>query len=63
MLSVGVHFSLTVASRPKILQNNSKLAVEKNCLPRKIGGCMATIFGEKGPKTGQKIFWCENLVF
>jgi hypothetical protein len=28
----------TIASRPKILQNNAKLAVEKNCLQKKICG-------------------------
>jgi hypothetical protein len=40
-----------VASRLKILQNNSKPAVEKNCLARKIGGRTADIFRENRLKT------------
>jgi hypothetical protein len=45
----------TVASRPKILQNNSKPAVEKNCLQR------AAISGEKCLKSGRKkIFFVKN---
>jgi hypothetical protein len=47
---------ISVASRPKILQNNSKPAVEKNYMLRKIGGRTAAIFWEKRPKTGRKIF-------
>jgi hypothetical protein len=54
---------ITVASRPKILQNNTKPAVEKNCLPRKIGSRTAAIFEEKWPNTGRKKFWCEKQVF
>jgi hypothetical protein len=45
---------LTVASRPKFLQNNTKPAPEKNCWPRKIGGRMAAVFEKKQPKTGRK---------
>jgi hypothetical protein len=41
---------ISVASLPKILQNDSKTAVEKNCLQRKIGGRTTAFFGEKRPK-------------
>jgi hypothetical protein len=44
----------TVASRPKILQNNSKPAVEKNDWPEKFGGRKAAEFWQKRPKTGRK---------
>jgi hypothetical protein len=43
-------FTHTVASRPKILQNNSKPAPENIGWPRKICGRTAAIFGQKGPK-------------
>jgi hypothetical protein len=43
----------TAASRPKILQNNSKPPPEKKCWPRKIGGRTPAVFGQKRPK---KIF-------
>jgi hypothetical protein len=46
----------------EILQNNSKPAVEKIWLQRKISGRTAAVFGEKRPKTGQKNFFCEKLV-
>jgi hypothetical protein len=36
----------SVANQPKILQNNTKPAIEKNCLQRKIGGRMAAILWE-----------------
>jgi hypothetical protein len=39
--------SATVASRPKILQNNSKPAVEKNDWPEKFGGRKAGEFWQK----------------
>jgi hypothetical protein len=45
---------ITVASRPKILQNNSKPVPEKNGWPGKIGGHTAAGFGQKQPKTGRK---------
>jgi hypothetical protein len=44
----------TVASRPKILQNNSKPAVEKNDWPEKFGDHKAAEFWQKRPKTGRK---------
>jgi hypothetical protein len=44
----------TVASRPKILQNNSKPAVEKSDWPEEFGGCTAAVFGQKRQKTGRK---------
>jgi hypothetical protein len=51
---VVCHYNLaSVASRPKILQNNSKPAVEKIWLQRKIGGRTAAVFGENRP---EKIF-------
>jgi hypothetical protein len=53
----------TVASRPKILQNNSKPAPEKNSWPRKIGGRTATVFCQKRPKTGRKKIFDEKHVF
>jgi hypothetical protein len=43
-------FYFTVASRPKILQNNSKPAVEQIFWQRKIRGRTAAIFGEKRQK-------------
>jgi hypothetical protein len=43
---VGDLGSSTVASRPKILQNNSKSAVDKN----------------GSPKTGRKKYIIENMV-
>jgi hypothetical protein len=46
-----------VASRPKIMQYNSKPAVENNYLQRNIGGCTAAIFGEKWLKSGRKFFF------
>jgi hypothetical protein len=49
----------TVASRWKILQNNSKQAIEKKFLERKIGGHTAAIFWEKRPKKIRD----EKLVF
>jgi hypothetical protein len=42
--------STSVASRPKILQNNSKLAAEKNDLQRRNGGRTAAVFGKKRPQ-------------
>jgi hypothetical protein len=53
----------TAASRPKILQNNSKPAPEKNCWPRKIGGRTAAVFGQKRPKTGRKKYLMKKHVF
>jgi hypothetical protein len=44
----------TVASRPKILQNNSKPAEKRKCLVGKIGGRTAAVFEQKRPKTGRK---------
>jgi hypothetical protein len=46
----------------EILQNNSKVAVEKIWLQRKISGGTAAVFGEKRPKSGRKKFVCEKLV-
>jgi hypothetical protein len=37
----------TVASLPKILQNNSKPAVKRRMLAGKIGGCTAAVCGQK----------------
>jgi hypothetical protein len=42
--------SATVASRPKILQNNSKPAEKRKKLAGKIGGHTAAVFGQKRPK-------------
>jgi hypothetical protein len=50
----------SVASRPKILKNNSKPAVEKYFLQKKIGGRMTAIFWEKRPKTGRKNLCVKN---
>jgi hypothetical protein len=44
----------TVASRPKILQNNSKPAPEQNCWPRKIGGRTAAFLAKIGRKPAEK---------
>jgi hypothetical protein len=46
----------------EILQNNSKPAVDKIWLKRKISGCTTAVFGEKRPKTGRNKFLCEKLV-
>jgi hypothetical protein len=53
----------TVASRPNILKNNSKPALEKSCWAGKIGGRPAAIFGQKRPKTGWKKYFMKNLCF
>jgi hypothetical protein len=45
---------VSVASRPKIQQNNSKPAEEKNYLQSKIDVRTAAILGEKRAKTGHK---------
>jgi hypothetical protein len=42
-------YLFTVASRPKILQNNSKPAVEKIHWPREFGGRTAAFFGQSRP--------------
>jgi hypothetical protein len=44
----------TVASRTKILQNNSKSAAEKSDWPEEFGGRKAAVFGQKRQKTGRK---------
>jgi hypothetical protein len=44
----------TVASRPKILQNNSKPAVEKSDWPGEFGGRSSAVFRQKRQKTGRK---------
>jgi hypothetical protein len=44
----------TVASRLKILQNNSKSAETRKRLAWKMGGRTAAVFGQKRPK---KIFY------
>jgi hypothetical protein len=49
----------TVASRPKILQNNSKPAEKRRGLAGKICGHMAAVFGQKRPNN----FWNEKHVF
>jgi hypothetical protein len=36
---------ITVARRPKILQNNSKPALEKSDWPEEFGGRTAAVFG------------------
>jgi hypothetical protein len=54
---------VTVASRPKILQNNSKPAPEKNCWPRKNGGRTAAVFDQKRPKTDRKKYLMNKHVF
>jgi hypothetical protein len=50
----------TVASRPKILQNNSEPAVEKNDWREKFGGRKASEFWQKRPK---KKYFKENMFF
>jgi hypothetical protein len=45
---------ITVASRPKIQQNNSKPAVEKSDWPEEFRGRMAAVFGQKRQKTGRQ---------
>jgi hypothetical protein len=58
---------ITVASRPKILLNNSKPAVEKNDWPGKFGGRTAAEFWQKRPKKNilkkTCFFPIEYLVF
>jgi len=53
---------VTVASRPKILQNNSKPAAGKNFWPRKVGGRTAADFYQKQPKTGRIFFTVKTAV-
>jgi hypothetical protein len=55
--------SANVASRPKVLQNNSKPAVEKNDWPEIFGGHKAANFGFVRPKTGQKKYFKEDMFF
>jgi hypothetical protein len=45
---------ITVASRPKILQNNTKPAEEKNYWPGKFGDRTAAEFGQNGRKPAEK---------
>jgi hypothetical protein len=53
----------TVASRPKILQNNSKPAEKRRWLAGKICGRTAAVFGQKRPKTGQIIFGMKTRFY
>jgi hypothetical protein len=46
--------SSTVASRPKILQNNSKPAVEKSDWLEEFSSRTAAVLGQKRQKTGRK---------
>jgi hypothetical protein len=62
-----LHFShkflTTVASRPKILQNNSKPAAEKSDWPGEFGGRTAAVFGQKRQKTGRKKYLLKKPNF
>jgi hypothetical protein len=53
----------TVASRPKILQNNSTPAVEKSDWPEEFGGRTAAVFGHKRQKTGRKKYLLKMYKF
>jgi hypothetical protein len=46
----------------EILQNNSKPAVDKIWLQRKISGRTVAVFGDKRSKSDRKNFVCEKLV-
>jgi hypothetical protein len=46
----------TVASWPKILQNNTKPAEKRRWLAGKNGGRTAAVFEQKRPKTGRTNF-------
>jgi hypothetical protein len=48
------YYTVPVASRPKILQKNSKPGIEKSDYPEKFGGRTAAVFGQKRQKTGRK---------
>jgi hypothetical protein len=50
----------TVASRPKILQNNSKPALERSDWPGEFGGRTATVFGQKRQKTGRNKYFLKK---
>jgi hypothetical protein len=54
--------SNTVASLPKILQNNSKSAEKRIWLAGKIGGRTSAVLEQKQPKTGRKNMLCNTCI-
>jgi hypothetical protein len=61
--NTGLQYRSSVASRPKILQNNSKPTVEKNCLQRKIGSIRPHFWRKVAENRPKKNFAVEKTVF